>query len=99
MRYYVHPLGSWCYDDAGLSFPKRVVLSVKDIVTSAGATRLRWAHLNGYLNLPKVLCFEAPDQRVVARALSAALRNLPADASWALIVCAHWRQPKERPSP
>ena len=67
--YYIHAMGSACYDDNGLTFPEKRPISFIEIIRwpvreITGALKIRWANFLGHSNLPQVCIFEYPEDKI-----------------------------------
>lgn len=64
-RYHLHPMGSTCYDNTGITFPNSKLIDFKALLKSCGAKNVRWARLNGWSNLPLHICFNADETTLI----------------------------------
>jgi hypothetical protein len=61
-RHYLRTLRSACYDQTGITYPKRLPMDLEAIVRYFGGINLLWEREFGWDNQPEVLVFEMTEE-------------------------------------
>lgn len=86
-RYYLHAMGSICYDNTGITFPEQLDFNLTQLAKLAGASEVHWERQFGWNNQPEVLCFGyfvTDDQQIYLSMLQTIVRPM------GLLIKDHW---------